>query len=74
MAPKGLPKSGGRWDFGEGGLWESAKHKQGSWPLGLGPMDEGSTDPSRCQELKKTGAQKTLVLRWFTGVYKIPLL
>lgn len=71
--PKAFRSLARRWDFGEGGLWESAKHKQGSWPWPW-PHGWGSTDPSRCQELKKQGPQKTLVLRWFTGVYKIPLL
>ena len=67
--PKGLPKSGARWDFGEGGLRESAKHKQGSWPFGLWPHGWGSTDPSRCQELKKRCPENPCFyggLRWFT--------
>lgn len=78
MAPKGLPKSGAGWDFGEGGLWESAKHKQaGLLALALAPWMgvSGSIQMPRAEKgAKAKGPQKTLVLRWFTVVYKIPLL
>ena len=76
--PKGLPKSGWRWDCGEGGWMDSGKNqlstrssKQGSWPsLALVGWPHGgwmgvNGSISRCQELKN--AKKVSKKPWFYG-------